>query len=309
MLVWLARRLLEMVGVLLVISILVFIFIKFLPGDPARIYAGPDATLEAVEAARVHLGLDQPLPVQYLHWITGVLQGDLGVTYRTQQPVLNLIKKSFMPTLYLALAGFFWSVILGLIIGVIAALRRGSVLDWSLMGMAVAGISMPAFWLGLLLIQFVAIPFGAFSVSGFNKPLDIVLPSLTLGASVAAVMARFTRSAFLEVMQEDYVRTARAKGLRQRLVIWKHTMRNALIPVITMLGLQFGFLLGGSIVVESIFSWPGLGWLLIESIKSQDQPVIQALVMLFVCEFILINLVVDILYAVVNPAIRLQQER
>lgn len=309
MFAWLSRRILEMALVLLAISILVFAFIKLLPGDPARIYAGPDAPLVAVEAARVQLGLDQPLPRQYLRWINGVIHGDLGITYRTQQPVLDLIKGGFMPTLYLALAGFSWSVILGLMVGVIAALRRGSLVDWSLMGMAVAGISMPPFWLGLLLIQFVAIPFGLFSVSGFNKPLDIVLPSLTLGASVAAVMARFTRSAFLDVSGEDYVRTAQAKGLRRRLVIWKHTMRNALIPVITMLGLQFGFLLGGSIVVESIFSWPGLGWLLIESIKSQDQPVIQALVMLFVAEFILINLIVDLLYVLVNPAIRLHQER
>jgi glutathione transport system permease protein len=208
--------------------------------------------------------------------------------------------------MWLALAGFVWSVLLGLLIGVVSALKRGKWQDWTLMSFAVGGISMPPFWLGLLLIQFVAMPFGVFSVSGFNQPSDIILPALTLGASVAAVMARFTRSAFLEVAQEDYVRTARSKGLRNRLVTWKHVMRNALIPVITMLGLQFGFLLGGSIVVESVFSWPGLGWLLIESIKTQDQPVIQALVMLFVFEFIVINLLVDLLYAVVNPAIRLR---
>ncbi|WP_192456385.1 ABC transporter permease [Musicola keenii] len=306
MFAYIVRRLLEMIPVLLVISLLVFGFIKLLPGDPARIYAGPDATIEAVEAAREHLGLNNPLPQQYLDWLSGMMRGDFGITYRTQQPVLTVIQKSFMPTLWLALAGFVWSVVLGLLIGVFAALKRGKWQDWTLMSAAVGGISMPTFWLGLLLIQFVAMPFGIFSVSGFNKPLDIVLPALTLGASVAAVMARFTRSAFLEVMQEDYVRTARAKGLRQRLIVWKHVMRNALIPVITMLGLQFGFLLGGSIVVESVFNWPGLGWLLIESIKTQDQPVIQALVMLFVIEFILINLLVDLLYAVVNPAIRLR---
>ena len=219
---------------------------------------------------------------------------------------MDVIAKSFMPTMWLALAGFAWSVVLGLLIGVVTGLKRGKWQDWTLMSAAVGGISMPPFWLGLLLIQFVAMPFGVFSVSGFNQPSDIVLPALTLGASVAAVMARFTRSAFLEVAQEDYVRTARSKGLRQRLITWKHIMRNALIPIITMLGLQFGFLLGGSIVVESVFSWPGLGWLLIESIKTQDQPVIQALVMLFVFEFIVINLLVDLLYAVVNPAIRLR---
>ncbi|RNM08854.1 ABC transporter permease [Dickeya undicola] len=306
MFAYIVRRLLEMIPVLLVISLLVFGFIKLLPGDPARIYAGPDAPIEAVEAARERLGLNDPLPQQYLNWLDGLVHGDLGITYRTQQPVLTVIQKSFMPTLWLALAGFVWSVILGLLIGVFAALKRGKWQDWSLMSLAVGGISMPPFWLGLLLIQFVAMPFGLFSVSGYNKPTDIILPALTLGASVAAVMARFTRSAFLEVMQEDYVRTARAKGLRQRLIVWKHVMRNALIPVITMLGLQFGFLLGGSIVVESVFNWPGLGWLLIESIKTQDQPVIQALVMLFVFEFILINLLVDLLYAVVNPAIRLR---
>lgn len=306
MFAYIVRRLLEMIPVLLVVSLLVFGFIKLLPGDPARIYAGPDAPIAAVEAARQLLGLNDPLPQQYVRWLGGLLRGDLGITYRTQQPVMGVIAKSFMPTMWLALAGFAWSVVLGLLIGVVSGLKRGKWQDWTLMSAAVGGISMPPFWLGLLLIQFVAMPFGVFSVSGFNQPSDIVLPALTLGASVAAVMARFTRSAFLEVAQEDYVRTARSKGLRQRLITWKHIMRNALIPIITMLGLQFGFLLGGSIVVESVFSWPGLGWLLIESIKTQDQPVIQALVMLFVFEFIVINLLVDLLYAVVNPAIRLR---
>ena len=163
---------------------------------------------------------------------------------------------------------------------------------------------MPPFWLGLLLIQFVAMPFGLFAVSGFNQPTDIILPAITLGSSVAAVMARFTRSAFLDVAQEDYVRTAKAKGLRARLVTWKHIMRNALIPIITMLGLQFGFLLGGSIVVEKVFNWPGLGRLLVDSVEMRDYPVIQAEVLLFSLEFILINLLVDMLYAVINPSIR-----
>lgn len=308
MVTYIIRRLLEMIPVLLVVSMLVFGFIKLLPGDPAMVYAGQDATREAIDAAREHLGLNDPLPQQYVNWLAGLFRGDLGVTFRTQQPVVEVIRQGFMPTFWLALAGFSWSVVLGLGVGVISAMKRGKWLDWLLMSSAVGGISMPTFWLGLLLIQFVAMPFGIFSVGGFHQPADIVLPALTLGASVAAVMARFTRSSFLEVSQEDYVRTARSKGLRGRLVVWKHIMRNALIPVITMLGLQFGFLLGGSIVVESVFNWPGLGWLLIESIKTQDQPVIQALVMLFVFEFIVINLLVDLLYAVVNPAIRLQQE-
>jgi len=304
MFAYILRRLLEMVPVLLVVSLLVFGFIKLLPGDPARIYAGPDAPIEAVEAARQHLGLNDPLPQQYVNWLGGILRGDLGVTYRTQQPVLEVIRKGFMPTLWLALAGFVWSVALGLALGVTAALRRGGWLDWTLMSAAVGGISMPAFWLGLLLIQFVAMPFGLFSVSGFNQPADIILPAITLGSSVAAVMARFTRSAFLEVAQEDYVRTARAKGVRESLVVVKHGLRNAMIPVVTMMGLQFGFLLGGSIVVEVVFNWPGLGRLLVDSVEMRDYPVIQAEVLLFSLEFILINLIVDLLYAAINPAIR-----
>ncbi|WP_432468895.1 ABC transporter permease [Agarivorans sp. Z349TD_8] len=306
MLAYVVRRILEMIPVLLVVSLLVFAFIKLLPGDPARIYAGIDAPIEAIEEARVHLGLDKPLVTQYVNWLGDLFHGELGVTFRTQQPVTEVIGRSFMPTLWLALAGFVWSVILGLLVGVLSALKRGKWQDWTLMSLAIGGISLPPFWLGLLLIQFVAMPFGIFSVSGFNQPSDIILPAFTLGASVASVMARFTRSAFLEVAQEDYVRTAKSKGLRARLVTWKHIMRNALIPVVTMLGLQFGFLLGGSIVVESVFSWPGLGWLLIQSIQTQDQPVIQALVMLFVLEFIVINLLVDLLYAVINPVIRLR---
>ncbi len=306
MLSYVIRRLLEMLPVLLVVSLLLFAFIKLLPGDPARIYAGEDATLQAIETARIHLGLDKSLPEQYVKWLGGFIRGDLGVTFRTRQPVTEVIANGFMPTLWLALAGFAWAVVLGLLVGIFSAIKRGKWQDWTLMSMAIGGISVPPFWLGLLLIQFIAMPFGIFSVSGFNQPSDIILPSITLGASVAAVMARFTRSSFLEVAQEDYVRTANSKGLRARLIIWKHIMRNALIPVITMLGLQFGFLLGGSIVVERVFSWPGLGWLLIESIQTQDQPVIQALVMLFVIEFIVINLLVDLLYAVVNPVIRLR---
>ncbi len=199
MFAYIVRRLLEMIPVLLVVSLLVFGFIKLLPGDPARIYAGPDAPIAAVEAARQLLGLSDPLPQQYVRWLGGLLRGDLGITYRTQQPVMDVIAKSFMPTMWLALACFAWSVILGLLIGVVSGLKRGKWQDWTLMSAAVGGISMPPFWLGLLLIQFVAMPFGVFSVSGFNQPSDIVLPALTLGASVAAVMARFTRSAFLEV--------------------------------------------------------------------------------------------------------------
>ncbi|MGQ0396033.1 ABC transporter permease [Klebsiella pneumoniae] len=309
MLFYFIRRLLQTVPVLIVISILVFAFIKLLPGDPARLYAGPEATPQAIQSAREVLGLDKPVYQQYINWVGGVLRGDLGLTFRTRQPVLEAIKSAFPATLWLALASFGWSATAGMLIGVFTAMKRGKWQDWSLMSLTVVGVSMPSFWLGLLLIQFVALPSGGlFSVSGFTHPRDIVLPAVTLGSSVSAVIARFTRSAMLESAREDFVRTARAKGLKPRVIVWKHIMRNALIPIVTMLGLQFGFLLSGSIVVESVFSWPGLGWLLIESIQTQDQPVIQALILLFVIEFMLINLVVDLLYALVNPTVRLTSE-
>ena len=305
MLSYFVKRLVSTIPVLFVISLLVFLFIKALPGDPARAYAGADAGIDAIEAARVHLGLHQNIFAQYANWILGVLKGDFGLAFRTQQPVSELISQAFWPTLYLAFVAFFWSLFAGLFAGIFAAIKKGGFLDLALMSGALAGISMPSFFLGLLLIQFIALPTGLFRVSGFTGFSDLILPSLTLGAGVAAVVARFTRTALLEVLGDDFIRAARAKGLKEGTVLLRHALKNALLSVITMLGLQFGFLLGGSIVVECVFSWPGLGWLLIESIKSQDQPVIQALVMIFVLEFLLINLFVDMLYAALNPKIRL----
>lgn len=305
MFVYIIKRLIEVIPVLFVVSLLLFMFVKLMPGDPAITYAGEDASLEDISAARELLGLDKPISTQYINWLTDVLQGDFGTSFRSKEAVNKSIAQAFTPTLYLALAGFAWSVVLGLLFGIFAALKRGKWQDWTLMSASIAGISMPSFWLGLLLIQFVAVPFDFFSVSGFSKPTDLILPAITLGSSVAAVTARFTRSAFLEVYHEDYIRTARAKGLKDKVIVWKHAFRNALIPVLTMLGLQFGFLLSGSIVIEVVFGWPGLGLLLIDSIKFQDQPMIQAIVLLMVFEFVLINLLIDILYCVVNPNIRL----
>ena len=281
------------------------------------------------------LGLDKPLYAQYLDYIGDLAHGDLGRSLRSQESVWHEFLALFPATLELSFAALIFAGVLGLLAGVVAALKRGSAFDHGVMGLALTGYSMPIFWWGLFLIMFFSVHLGWTPVSdridllydippvtGFmlidtllsdeeGSFLDalrhLILPAIVLGTIPLAVIARMTRSAMLEVLREDYVRTARAKGLSPTRVVVVHALRNALIPVITMLGLQFGFLLGGSIVVESVFNWPGLGWLLIESIKAQDQPVIQALVMLFVFEFIVINLLVDLLYAVVNPAIRLSQ--
>jgi glutathione transport system permease protein len=298
------HRLLGILPVLLLISLLVFGFVHLLPGDPARLVAGQDATQHDIAVVRAALGLDRPLWEQYVTYVWNVLHGDFGISLKTRRPVSEEIGERFFPTFWLTIISMVWATLFGLIIGVSSAVRRGRWQDHGGMLVAVSGISLPSFWLGLLLIDWFSVRLGWFPTSGYGTLAHFVLPSITLGVGVAAVMARFTRSSFIEIAREDYIRTARAKGTFERLVVWKHVLRNALIPIITMVGLQFGFLLGGSIVVETVFAWPGLGRLLVDSVSFRDYPVIQAEILLFSLEFILINLIVDVLYALVNPEIR-----
>ena len=304
MLKYLVGRLAGILPVLLVISVFVFGFVHLLPGDPARLVAGPDATQQDVELVRQDLGLDQPLWVQYGRFLGNAVQGEFGRSMKSKRPVSQEIGERFMPTLYLTVVAMVWATLAGLLIGVASATKRGRWQDHVGMVVAVSGIAFPSFWLGLLMIDLFSVKLGWLPTSGYGTWQHYVMPSLTLGLGVAAVMARFTRSAFIEIAREDYVRTARAKGVPARLVVWKHTLRNALIPIITMVGLQFGFLLGGSIVVETVFSWPGLGRLLVDSVNYRDYTVIQAEILLFSLEFIIINLLVDVLYAFANPEIR-----
>ncbi|HYG85762.1 MAG TPA: glutathione ABC transporter permease GsiC [Azospirillum sp.] len=304
MLKYLIRRTLGIIPVLLVISVFVFGFVHLLPGDPARLVAGPEASPRDVELVRQDLGLDQPLWKQYVIFVTNMARGEFGTSLKTKRPISDEIGERFMPTFLLTVTSMAWSTLVGLLIGVASAARRGRWPDYMGMVVAVSGIAFPSFWLGLLLIDLFSVQLGWLPTGGYGTWQHFVMPSMTLGVGVAAVMARFTRSAFIDIAREDYVRTARAKGVTARLVVWKHTLRNALIPIITMVGLQFGFLLGGSIVVETVFSWPGLGRLLVDSVSFRDYTVIQAEILLFSLEFILINLLVDVLYALVNPEIR-----
>jgi glutathione transport system permease protein len=304
MLQYLAKRLLGLIPTLLIVGVLVFLFVHLLPGDPARLAAGPDATPETVALVRQDLGLDKPLPQQFLRFATGALRGDFGKSLRTKRPVAEEIGERFMPTFWLTLAAMSWSVAIGMLIGVLSAVWRNRWPDRVGMTLAVSGISFPAFALGMVLMQIFAVQLNWLPTVGADTWKHYILPSLTLGAAVAAIMARFTRSSFVDILHEDYVRTARAKGLSENVVVIKHGLRNALIPVVTMMGLQFGFLLGGSIVVEVVFNWPGMGRLLIDAVDMRDYPVIQTEILLFSLEFILINLVVDVLYAVINPTIR-----
>jgi glutathione transport system permease protein len=298
------KRLLGLVPTLLIVAVLVFLFVHMLPGDPARLAAGQDADAQTVELVRQELGLDRPLHEQFVHYFGRMLNGDFGTSMRTRRPVATEIAERFGPTLMLTITSMAWAVVFGMSIGVMSAVYRNQWPDRLGMTIAVSGISFPAFALGMLLMQVFSVYLGWLPTVGADSWKYYILPSLTLGAAVAAVMARFTRASFVEVIQEDFVRTARAKGVSERVVIAKHCLRNALIPVVTMMGLQFGFLLGGSIVVEAVFNWPGLGRLLVDSVTQRDYPVIQTLVLLFSLEFILINLIVDLLYGFINPTIR-----
>ena len=277
MLHYFLKRLLGLLPTLFLVAVIVFLFVHMLPGDPARLAAGPEADQVTVELVRKDLGLDKPLPEQFITYFGNIItKGDFGTSLRTKRPVSVEIGERFAATFWLTVWSMVWSVFFGLIIGMISATKRNKWQDH-------AGMALPTV--------------------GADSWKHYILPSITLGAGVAAVMARFTRASFVEILQDDYIRTARAKGLSEWAVIVKHGLRNALIPVVTMMGLQFGFLLGGSIVVEKVFNWPGLGRLLVDAVEMRDYPVLQAEVLLFSLEFILINLLVDILYAVINPRI------
>ncbi|SKC49824.1 glutathione ABC transporter permease GsiC [Maledivibacter halophilus] len=297
------KRVLGVIPTLILISIFVFLFIHLIPGDPARIVAGEDATAADVELIREELGLNRPLHIQYINYIKGILNGDLGISLKTKKPVLEEIKNRFVPTFTLTLFSIFWSVVFGLLIGIVSAVNRGKWQDYTGMFAAVSGISLPSFWLGLMLVQIFSVKLGWLPTGGYGTFKHFILPSMTLGAGVAAVIARFARSSVMDILKEDYVRTARAKGLMQKIVVWRHVFRNALIPIVTMVGLQFGFLLGGSVVIETVFSWPGMGSLLIDSVAFRDYPMIQSEILIFSLQFIIINLIVDLLYAVLNPEI------
>jgi len=298
------QRLIGIIPLLFIVSVLVFLFIHMIPGDPARLIAGKEATLEEIAGIRAQLGLDQPLWKQYFNYMSDLFRGDLGNSIRSGLPVTEMMKSRFMPTIWLTIFSMAWAVVIGVLIGIVSAVKRNKWPDYAGMLVAISGISVPGFWLGLVLIQIFSVQLGWFPTGGVDSWKSYVLPSLTLGAGIMSMIARYSRSSMLETMREDYIRTARAKGVREYLVVGRHALRNSLIQVVTIAGLQFGFLLGGSVMVETVFSIPGLGRLLVDSIAFRDYTVIQAELLLFATEFILINLVVDLLYGVLNPKIR-----
>jgi peptide/nickel transport system permease protein len=299
----LAQRAVASVVTLLGVSLIVFLMVRVLPGDPARVIAGVLAAEEEVERIRVQLGLDRPLHVQYGIFLAGLAGGDLGVSARTSRPVLREVGERLPATVRLAVVAMAIAAVVGVGAGIVAAARPYSVFDYVLSVVTLVGVSMPVYWLGLMLIILFAIQLRWLPAAGADQPGAIVLPALTLAAFSVAIVARMTRSSMLEVLNQDYVRTARAKGVAETLVVARHGLWNALIPVLTVIGLQFGTLLGGAVLTESIFGWPGMGLLLVDSIFARDYPMVQGIVLTFSALFILTNLVVDLLYAYIDPRI------
>ena len=298
------KRLLSTIPLLLVISFLVFMFIHMIPGDPAKLIAGQDSTQAEVETVRKQLGLDQPLLKQYGQYMKGLVTGDLGDSIRNGKSVVETIAPRLKPTLMLTVSAMIWATIIGIALGIISAVFHGRILDYIGMIIAISGISVPGFWLGLELIQGFSVALNWLPTGGLDSWQSYILPSLTMGAGIMAILARFTRSSMLETMREDYVRTARAKGLKESLVVMRHAFKNSLIEIITVAGLQIGGLLSGSVMAETVFSIPGLGRLLVDSINFRDYKVVQALLLFFAAEYIFINLIVDVLYGVINPKVR-----
>ncbi len=321
---YIVRRLLLLLPVLLGVSAIVFAVLRAIPGDPVMVMLGTEAGEGERERLRAVLGLDEPVPVQFLRFLVRVLTGDLGRSITQGAPVLNLVLGAMPATVELALASLLISLLIALPLGVLAAVNERSPLDWLSMVLALVGVSMPIFWFGMLLILLFSLQLGWLPAFGRGAPLieaavaalggnpsplqdslsRLVMPALALGLNATAIIARLTRGSMLEVLRQDYVRTARAKGLREWTVIVRHGLKNALLPVVTVLGLQFGALLGGAIVTENVFAWPGVGRLVVVAINQRDYPVVQGGVLLVALTFSLVNLAVDLSYAWLNPRIR-----
>ncbi len=301
---YIARRLLTILPTLLGVLLAVFLMVRLAPGDPAQLLAGEFATPETLADIRQRFGLDQPWYVQLGLYAVNVAKGDLGQSVRTRKPVAYELSQYFPNTLRLTLGAMLVALLIGIPAGIIAAIRPGTVFDLLAMLGALIGVSMPVFWFGLMAILIFSVQLGWFPVAGMGTLWHLVLPAITLGTGTAAILARMTRSAMLEVLSQDYIRTARAKGVAGRVVVFKHALRNALIPVVTITGLQFGGLLEGAVITETVFAWPGIGQLLVGSILARDYPVVQGAVLLIAVAFILINLVVDLLYGAIDPRIR-----
>ena len=301
---YILKRLLLTIPILLAVVFIVFTLLYFAPGDITIQMLGTQWTPEAAAALKHELGLDLPFFVQFINYIGGIFTGNLGMSFMSREPVAAMLAVCLPNTLYILVTSVTLAVVISIPIGILAALKPNSWFSGFTTAFSLIGVSAPAFWVGLLLVLLFSLRLGWLPASGLESPAALILPAVTMSLTYLASLSRTTRSSMIEAMRMDYIRTARAKGVTETKIVAKHALRNALIPVVTMMGLQFGFLLGGSIVVEKVFNWPGMGRLLVDAVDMRDYPVIQASVLLFSLEFIVINLVVDVLYGWINPSIR-----
>jgi peptide/nickel transport system permease protein len=312
MLRFIGRRLLVMLPTLVLVSMFVFALQQLLPGDPAEAMAGEERDPQVIEYLRAKYRLDQPIPVQYAYWLGSILQGDFGVSIRTQLPIGEMILQKLPITIQLAVMAMAVAILIGIPAGIVAAVWRGTRLDHGANVVALSGLSIPNFWLGIMLILLFSVQLGWLPSGGYVSPGEdlaanlkgMLLPALVLGTGNAAVLMRHTRSAMLGVLRQDYIRTARAKGVRERLVVLKHALRNALVPVVTLGTLQFGELLAGAVLTEQVFSIPGFGKLIVDAVFTRDYAVVQAVVLCVAVAFLLMNLIADVAYVLLNPRLR-----
>jgi peptide/nickel transport system permease protein len=308
----LGQRILQVIPTLLLVSILVFCLQQLMPGDPALVLAGEERDPAVLAAIRTELWLDRSLPIQYLHWIGGVLQGDLGFSWRIRQPVIQLVLTKLPVTMQLGCMAFVISVCIGIPMGILSAVKRTTQWDYIANGVGLAGLSTPNFWLGIMLILLISVRLGWLPPSGYVSLAEdwrqslatTIMPAFVLGNAIAAVLMRHTRSAMLTALDQDYVRTARAKGLPESVVILRHALRNALVPVVTLGALELGTLLSGAVLTEQVFSIPGFGKLIVDAVFNRDYPVVQGVVLVTATVYVMLNLLADVLYVVINPRMR-----
>lgn len=301
---FIVKRLCTLIPVLFIVSILVFMMVHVMPGDPAQIMAGDGATVEDVETIRVAYGFDRPLYEQYFRYITKALRGDFGTSFRTGRPVAQEIAIRFPNTMILAVTAIFISIVFGIGIGLISATKRNSIFDNVSMVVALIGLSIPPFYLGLMLMLIFCVMLRWLPITAEVSPISMILPSVTLSARSLATIARMTRSSMLEVMSQDYILTAKAQGFSNQKIIFGHALKNSMNSIVTVAGIQFGTLLGGSVITEKVYGWPGLGELVITAIKARDFPVVQTTILVIAVSFVVVNLLVDILYVLINPRIK-----
>ncbi len=304
MLAYILRRCVQAVFVVFGVSLVVFLLARLAPGDPVTLMLAETATAQQIAEARSYYGLDRPLPYQYWLFVSRAVQGDLGESLYYKQSAARVVLEAFPQTCILALTALALAISIALPLGILAAVRRDTAWDYLAVGLAVLGQAAPSYWIGIMLILIFAVELNVLPTSGNGSPLSIILPAITLGAALMAVLTRLTRAGMLDVLNEDYIRTARAKGIAERGVVVRHGLRNVLIPLITVMGLQLGGLLGGAVIAEQVFAWPGVGRLAVTAITSRDYPIIQAVVLLVSVVFVLVNLLVDIGYAILDPRIR-----